>query len=148
MKEFRFLKCDRQRKHQHKMEELKIQRHPSPRIYFTILVSTICPINTSLLIQQSNKLNWKRFIAYNSFMRAETRLRWGEQLIGLWQDLWRNVRREELPSAMRPQRLPQSYTIVLLCNILIKAIHGELSVCIFAYLQLVTQVFADVGREY
>lgn len=34
------------------------------------LVSAVCPISTSPLIQQSNKLEWKRFIVYNSFMRA------------------------------------------------------------------------------
>lgn len=38
--------------------------------YFNALVSTICPIKSSSLIQQSNKLAWKRFTAYNSFMKA------------------------------------------------------------------------------
>lgn len=36
--------------------------------YFYTLVSAICPINMSSLIQQSKKLDWWCFIACNSFM--------------------------------------------------------------------------------
>lgn len=95
---------------------------PSP--YFITLVSAICPIATSPLIQQSNKLDWKRFIAYNSFMRALP-MHWDVTalggLIGLRGHLWGDVRHEEWPFAKAAlQQLLQLYTSVLFCNILVK----------------------------
>lgn len=100
-------------------EKRELERHLTPSLYFITLVSAICPIATSPLIQQSNKLDWKRFIAYNSFMRAlpmhwdVTALERG-RLIGLWGHLWRDVRHEESPFAMAAlQQLLQLYTSVL-----------------------------------
>lgn len=59
----------------------EIECYQSSRSYFITLVSAICPVSMSPLIQQRNKLNWKHFIVYNSFMVVPL-IHWGEQLNG------------------------------------------------------------------
>lgn len=88
-------------------------------------LGAICPINMSSLIQQSKTLDWLRFIAYNSFMRALL-MHWDVTALGgsinwlVRASVGRCQTLKNWPSAMAAlQQLLQLYTTVF-CNILIK----------------------------